>query len=419
VACEFLAAFPLAAVEAGLTPSLGGLLDDKSSAFKGVNIGMGQRDSFVSLAGRDGSVSVADVASLTMVWMTTLRFPNRAAFEAWWPRNKDCHARLWYWALKRGGAKARDPQTAMKDLAGKDPAEALRLMLLAGNNAAKVVDSGLTEASQNGSDKPMPVMEVMDYPFGFPPQMVADFVRAHSFKPRLLRIAQQDIPWPEARGEQAVRGLWYAILPVLPLALDKSDAPAIQKLLEDPTALLAKPGNGDFRDGFTEVLLDLDPSLAEGILLKQLKAEAHQPLLAARLVAATGLKHWNLVQAACPDVNDKPPVIEALVKLGTPQAAAALDQWFNAQDWTPILNEYGYESNPNTEFLLDEYVKAAAAMNGGNPVVAKDLQDGAHWKARKGMTHEQIKEANKPVPAARVKVVAKLKEFFRAGRNGG
>jgi len=421
VACEFLARFPQEAVEADLTPAVGNLGEDNASAFKGVNFHTGQQDISATLAGSDGSVTVADVAALALGRMTQFRFADCAAFRAWWRQNNDYRKRLWYWSLRWRDVRANHDQAAIPDLAHFQPMEALRLMLLVDNDAAKVADAGLHEASMLSSGEPSAVQQVEpNYP-AFAAKTMADFVRAHSFKEVLLRIIQQDVPWPEARSERSVIGLWIKILPILPQVLEKSDAEVIEKVLVDargPMALTSGPWCKGIHAEFSRVAIALDPLKAEEILISQLKREPRQPVLAAQLIMATGLKHWDLVQAACPGRPSKSPVIKALARLHTPDAASALAQWFNAEDWTPNPNDikkYGYEVDSSRGFLLRDFVKAAAALNGGNPVISRSLLDRARWKTGKWTTEEQkrnAREANKAVLAARAEVVAQLKHFF-------
>ena len=70
------------------------------------------------------------------------------------------------------------------------------------------------------------------------------------------------------------------------------------------------------------------------------------------------------------------------------------------------------ETDPARQKLFDEYVKAAALLNGNQPVISEDLFNRARWQVWKGM-NEQNQQHNQGVPAARAEAVEKLKGFFR------
>ena len=420
VACEFLVWFPQYAVESDLTPAVGALLTDQAAPFEGVLYDEGQLIGSSWITRIDGGVRVSDLARRALARMTTFHFDNLEAFRSWWPRNKEYRRRLWYWSLRWRHVHPGHEQVAvhekaaLADLDDFRPGEALRMLLLARNDRAKLADCGLPPAAGMPQSKQQcPVRERSTYHPEFSPETLADFIRKHDLKGVLIRIVRQDPPWVEARGRGAKYSLLYTVMPVLPLALDKSDAALVAAEVKDPRGVLAR--DHDILAGLVKVAVRLDPKRAEGILVAQLKREPHQSLIAEELVRRTGLKHWDMIQAACPDRTDKYDVIRALAELRTPQGAAALGQWLAAEDWTPELNDYGYETGIDSELLLDKFVKAAAVLNGGKGVIAQDLLKRSRWrwgKHEKAVGPERMRAANKPVPAARAEVVARLKRFF-------
>ena len=411
VACEFLAWFPQYAVESDLTPAVGVLLGDRGAAFEGASLRRGQRETTITRI--DGGVRVSDVARLALERMTTFRFAGPEVFRPWWDRNKEYRRRLWYWSLRWGHMMPGRERAAPADLDGFRPAEALRLLLLAGNDGAKLADCGLPPAAGQYSNQSWPIHEQFSNCPQFSPETLADFIRKHEFKPVLIRILHQNPPWPEARGNDAMRDLLRTVVPILPLALDKSDVDIVvaETMAKDPRGVLAR--NGDIVANLVKAAIRLAPKRAEGILVAHLKREPHQPPIAAELVRLTGLKHWDMIQAACPQGGSRQNVIGVVAELRTPQAAAALAQWLVEEDWTPKLNEYGCETDSGPESLFEEFVKAAAVLNGGKGVIAQGLLERSCWKWRKkGWTLDQTRAANKPVPAARAEAIVQLKKFF-------
>jgi beta-lactamase regulating signal transducer with metallopeptidase domain/HEAT repeat protein len=417
VACEFLAHLPAEAVDAGLTPALAGLLSRRDAAFEGVTRGVTQQsDSLTRIA---GGVTVGMLADAALAEMTSFHFADPSTFQVWWNRNQDYRNRLWYWSLRWRGVRRETADYARADVAALPPAQALRFMLLAGNTFAKLADAGVPVDAALGRLGTGPILEQRRYAPSFHGSIIADLVQRHGLKNDLMAVVRQDPPWPEAKGKEALRALFLSddgsttVLPIvmqpgLRASFDKADVDAIVKEVEDARGLLS---NDQLLNQFVETVLMLDPSRAEGLCVSLLKRNPKQPLIAARLVRYSALQHWDLVQAACPPGADRRPVVEALGDLRTPEAAAILLRWMNVQDWTPKLNNLGYESDPAMGYLRESFAKAANAMNRGQPVIAKDLLDRATWRGSKS-SPEELKAANKDVPAAQAELVAALKKFF-------
>jgi len=412
VACEFLAWFPQYAVESDLTPAVGALLGDQTAAFEGASFNQGQRDTSITITRIAGGVRVSDVARRALARMTTFRFAGPEVFRPWWGRNKEYRRRLWYWSLRWRHMMPGRERAALADLDGFRPAEALRLLLLAGNDGAKLADCGLPPAAGRRGTQSWPVREQFSNCAQFSPETTAGFVRKHKLKGVLIRILHQNPPWPEARGAGAMRDLLYTVVPILPLALDKSDVDLVvaETMAKDPRGAPAR--NGEILVDLVKAAIRLDPKRAEGILVDQLKREPRWSPIAAELVRWTGLKHWDMIQAACPEGGSRQNVIGVLAELRTPQAAAALAQWLAEEDWTPKLNEYGHETDSGRDSLFEAFIKAAAVLNGGKDVIAQGHLERTRWKWSKGLTLDQILAANKPVPAARAEAIVQLEKFF-------
>jgi hypothetical protein len=417
VACEFLAHLPAEAVDAGLVPALAGLLGRRDAAFEGATRGVTQQS--VSLSRLAGGVTVGTLADAALAEMTSFHFADERTFQAWWDRNQDYRNRLWYWSLRWRGVQRETADYARADVAALPPAQALRFMLLAGNAYAKLADAGVPADAALGRLGTGPILEQRRYAPSFHGSIIADLVQRNGLKNDLMAVVRQAPPWPEAKGKEALRALFLSddgsttVLPImmqpgLRASFDKADVDAIVKEVEDARGLLS---NDQLLNQFVETVLMLDPSRAEGLCVSLLKRNPKQPLIAARLVRYSALQHWDLVQAACPPGADRRPVVEALGDLRTPEAAAILLRWMNEQDWTPKLNNLGYESDPAMGYLRESFVKAANAMNRGKPAIAQDLLDRATWRGSK-ISPEELKVANKDVPAAQAELVAALKKFL-------
>jgi hypothetical protein len=405
VVCEFLAHFPRQTLEADLLPDLAKVLADSRFCFDGASIDMGQESDYINRLGK--GMSVADLANLVMWRATTFSFPSRKAFDGWWTRNKDYRQRLWYWSLRWRRAMPEPP--ALADVADLKPADGLRLLLLAGNGAAVVVDAGLPESNRfNGDGRTDPGSPVQRtcVDVDVSSATIADCVRKHDeLKAAVIGTLHGEIPWPEARGKEGFNSLVSTVIYVLPLICDKADVPRLKPLLgrkDEPIRRIQRE--------LSDLVVKLDPAEAEAVIVEQLNKglAASVP----ELIRISGLKHRELIHKLGPGGD----VLRALASLGTAQAAALAGQWLNERDWTPKVDDRcGYEIDSAPEFLFLDFVQAARAFNGGQPVVSDDLVKQSMWRAHKTATPEEIRaeaQHNKQVPANRAQALAKLKEFF-------
>jgi hypothetical protein len=409
VACEFLGHFPREAVDAGLAPVLGGMLDDYSFAFAGVLRGQAQAGEVMSRLAQ--GVSVADVAGAALAEMTTFEFRDVSEFRRWWGHNKDYRQRLWYWSVRWGHRIPPEEGVDWADLEGLPSEQGLRLLLLGNNEAAVVADAGLPLTATEGRETAFPIKKTRFFGIGANPDEVAYFVQRHKLKTILMAIVRQNPPWPEARSDEALEYLLRDVTPIVALAFNRTDAADLAKELENPRRVLAERSRYVLAD-LVRVAVDLDPDIAEGVLVAQLKREPGQTRLGVQLMKSTGLKHWDLIESSCLP-SDKDLLIEALGEQRSPQAAAILNRWFTAEDWTLKLDPKSGLPTVRISDLppLDAYIQAAALLNDGRPVIAARLRERSRWMEGKA-TLEQFREANKDVPAAREEVIALLKPFF-------
>jgi beta-lactamase regulating signal transducer with metallopeptidase domain len=409
VACEFLSHLPVESVDAGLVPQVAALVEDKAAAFEGVTRGVAQVGTFLRRI--NGGVTVAMTADTALASMTTFHFADAKAFQGWWDRNKDYRGRLWYWAVRWRGVSRGTQDAAMADIETMPPREALRLMMLSCNVYAKLADAGLPPEALSGG----PVVEWHRPMPAFHPGTVAAFVRRNNLKGDLLAVARQDPVWPEAKGKEALRALFLSdgfsgatITPILMQALDKEDVDVFAKEIESPHGLFT---NDTIFDNMVEVAIIRDPSRAVPLVVSSLKANPDQPKLAARLVRSTGLAHWDMVEKACPVTGDRKPVISALGEYRAPETTAVLLRWLGEEDLAKADQKDPDDYRRGR--LLETFAQAAAAANGGKPVIGQAAFDGIRYLGGKMGTPSEL-EHNKNVPQVRTEVVAELKKFFAA-----
>jgi len=428
VACEFLARFPLEMIDGGLLPTVAQRLADSAPAFDGARFGMGQQATYITRL--VNGVSVADVARAALAGATGFQFQDAKTFDIWWQGNKDCHHRLWYWAVRwallpvvapAGVAESKTPVVtprykvsvetefpAVVLVLGRD--EALKTLLLANNPDAIAAQAGGRYAMADFDPNRNPNLPVWFGPqLHIEPQVVAKFVQEHSLQPRLLEILQQDQPWPEVATRLAKNVLLSKVIEVLKIVATKPDAAAIQQALDNPIpALTFDPV---LQTRLTLLLTTLDPQRSEEILLAQFRQNPKQRGLAVELIRTTGLKHWDAIAPAVQDRDVRERILAPLGQLQTPQAARILAGLLANEDLTPKINEWGYETDPARQYIFDAYVKAAALLNGNQAAISEELVNRARWQLSKGMT-EQMQQHNQGVPAARAEAVDRLKKFF-------
>jgi hypothetical protein len=393
---------------------------------------MGQRDTFITRSAN--GVSVADVAREALAGAIGFEFQDAKAFEIWWQGNKDCRHRLWYWAVRwerlpvvvtppPSAANAKTPiatpvykvsvETEFPALVGElGPEEALKTLLLANNAGAVAAQSGAKCAFYD----PNPNVQLAanapnlrSFQLYIEPKVVAKFVQEYSLKPRLLKILLQDQPWPEVVAKESKSYLLYCVIEVLKLVATRADAAAIQQALDNPIpALTFDPV---LQTRLALLLTTLDPQRSEEILLSQFRQNPKQPGLAAELIRTTGLKHWGTIAPAVKNRDVRERILAPLGQLQTPQAARILAGLLASEDLTPKVDRWGYEMDPAPQNIFERYVKAAALLNGNQPVISEDLFNRAQWQLSKGMT-EQMRQHNQGVPAARAEAIDKLKKFF-------
>ncbi len=439
IACEFLAHFPLEMIDMGLLPAIARRLGDSATAFDGATFGMGQQDTFITHCAN--GVSVADVAREALACGTGLQFRDAKAFDVWWQGNGDYRHRLWYWAMRwerlpyppptpPGADPSKTPvATPMGKvsvetefptlLAAVGPEEGLKTLLLATNPRAVATQSGAKWGYGGGDPR---VIFAADAPvwLGCPqlfsePNAIAGFVQEHSLKPRLLEVLRQDQPWPEVVANDSKNDLLSCVVEVLKIVATKSDAPAIQDAIAQPTpALKSDPA---LQTRLTLLLTSLAPERSEQILLWQFQQNptyAHAGL-AAELIRTTGLRHWDVIAPAAQDRNIRARVLAPLGALRTPQAAKVLGgllagERLAGEDLEAQIARCGVEIDGGE--LFEQYVNAATLLNGNQSVIGKDLFERALCVGGKGGPSEKGKEHNRGVPAARAEAIEKLKEFF-------
>ncbi len=402
VVCEFLAHFPRQTLEAGLLPDLAKVLDDSRFCFDGASIGIGQTADYIHRL--DKGMSVADLANLVMQRATTFSFPSRKSFDGWWPRNKDYRQRLWFWALR--WRRATLQPLVLADVADLKPMDGLRLILLAGNDAAAVVDAGLPESSRFNSGEltqPDSPKQRSSLDVGVSSATIADYIRKHELKATVIGTLHGEVPWPEARGKDAFNSLVHTVIYVLPLICDKTDVPRLKPLLGRKDELFRW-----IQIELSDLVVKLAPAEAEAVIVEQLNKGL--PASLPELIRISGLKHRELIHNLGPSGD----VLKALASLGTPEAEALAGQWLNERDWTPKVNQSGYESDSSPGSLFRDFVAAAKTFNGGKPVIADDLLERSRYRIGK-WTKEQADAArphNDAVAANRAEAIRQLKAFF-------
>lgn len=230
VACELLYRFPRQTVELGLVPAVGRLLDDGAIAFEGADIWL--RSVGPAEVTPGAKLTVAEIAQRALSAATSCVLPNGKVFQTWWQHNKDYRRRLWYWALRWRTVK---PERDLAGLADLEPREALKILLLVGNNPAGRRESLLGSPSPEElrklpfpkAERPAPYYHLQTGP---KPQTIADFVRKHSLKGVLMEVLRQTISWPEVQeGSEEMSLLLHTSVPVMALVFDRSDAVEVQR----------------------------------------------------------------------------------------------------------------------------------------------------------------------------------------------
>jgi len=170
-----------------------------------------------------------------------------------------------------------------------------------------------------------------------------------------LEILGQEQPWLEVTDDVAKVCLFIDALEVVKRVATKADAPAIQRILENPTPLMkSRPA---IVAQLCLVLAQLDPERSTEVILAEFRRNPKQALLAVQLVRTTGLKHWD---AIAPVIQEYPVRRDLLVPLGelrSNQAAKILGELLAKENLTPKLNGFGGGGNDEliARELFDDY----------------------------------------------------------------
>jgi hypothetical protein len=299
------------------------------------------------------------------------------------------------------------------------PEQALKLILLAGNDSATEAEA-LASWPQEQRVAPNTPLKVWSWGGGLYPIDLASYVRVHKLQPELVRIVQHEVDWPVLPDDDVLRSLPRILLP--------EDLPLLLKLLEDSKGALA-PGKHDTYWCVNEVVTDrtrlvrlaveFAPDRAEEILVEELKRPAAGCLPAVDLMAITGLAHWDLIKAAAQRDTFRGnvhPVIRALAELKTPAARRALGELLVSLNIGAFEQpKYYSDAAAGVHALLVDFASVAESMNGAR-VVTKELlaraevQDTARGKGAVPIPLEV--SHNRKAPAARREVVEQLARFF-------
>ncbi len=413
VACEMLCHFPHRAVELGATPLVGKLLDDRSVAFAGASLGLGQVALYISRL--KNGIDVAFLARRAMARMTTFSFAGADAFETWWAQNKDYRGRLWYWAARWRTVK---PAADLACLAHLKPLQALKFILLVKNRDARLAEALRAFEVDGKGPKGEPVRWAHNIDCFEPrPVTVTAYVKKHKLKGTILAILRRQIDWACVTNNPKAWGtMLYYMLPTLRAILTKADVPVIERLLAEPEGVLIAATH--LQRELIKLAIDLDADGAERILLAHWEQDRTRYFVAANLIRLTGLKHWDRVKAAYRD-GAKPWIIRALAGLKSPEVPGILRELLQAEDWSGPLEDdlakYGYEVSSWSLLMLRTFADAGKTLNGGKVVIKKEDLARARTRGPTKMEREltaEKKAHNARVRALRAEIVKRLDAFF-------
>ena len=405
LACEFLAYFPVEAIENGALPAVGELLADDANAFPGIE---NYRDPSPNDEGRatvsTTTLTVAEVARAAIFNMVYLQFDTPAHFHVWWQANTEYARRLWYWSMR---FEATDDDWAQL---GKLPLEqSVKILLLLNNETVRQQE--ITAAWQQapaglfGGIWHNPVPPTVD--------KAAQFLTRHKGQSLLLDLLAGTVTWPEVQGDGEVL-LGETIARLLPSVLTKADAAAVQKIADEKHGLAASPTEQ------VDLILDaalLDPEHGAPLLLAQLERTPDRWDMALGLLQISGLQHWETLQryfAKFP-VEGQCMLIRQLGALNTPQARDALGGLFTADRLEAAIEPGGKIKAVDAPRAarLHAYFDAVQALNDNTPVIDPiALETATRYGTRKDADNHEESYASRDLFPARSLVIRRLKEFF-------
>ena len=419
VACEFLAHFPVAAIELGLVPVIAGLLSDPAPAFPAVTASL--RPSGRNEVAGTVQLSVADVARFALTDITNFAFADREVFSTWWRQNRNLHERVWYWAVRW---RKRETQKDLDRLAALEPRTALKILLLVGNSTARQTEAALPWIVAGDQREPSDMLPMAGMMAWAPTaETITAFVRNIGLRDFVLGLLSGDEIWPEtAHGtyRYGFRALVKTLIPVCEQVLERTDAQILEAALNDGKGLSAS--SAAIQTDLALLAATLAPDRAEDIMVSQLRRNPTQRLLAAALVERTGTHHWDLVRASyfCdgpyyPSSSLRPQIVRALGGAGA-GARARLLELFRAEHLSAALTEH---HSPASDWhyrdeLFRAFAAAAQSVNGGTAVVDDELLEEACFQLGmvSGERQREEKRHNAGVPAARERALAKLRAFL-------
>lgn len=440
VACEFLACFPSAAVEADALPQMGALLADTAAAFPGGEYPITQI-AMAPVKITPITMTVGEIAGDALFSMTKIRFADRTVFDRWWTVNGDYSQRHWYWVLRFNAAgyastrwkliprinSSTEPassvnlhETEKNDvlLAALTPERALQVLLLANNRAAfwhEVQAPWLASGQQ-----PVEMDGGISYTGLRPdPALIVQHVRTYDQRQLLWDVLEGKVVWPEMANADASSQemLGMAIVDVLQEMLRLGDVATIERILTNDAGLPVQSARLQSR--LTLIATHLDAARSEAIIVKQLQRNPAQVELAIMLLQQTGFAHWEVVRTsydALPPSGQNALIGEiGAVKL--PESRATLATLFAEKLLEAVLKDGATPQAadyPRPD-RLRAFAAAAASLNGAPVVDDTLLNTATRYPGKVQLTAEERQAYMTAMANARVEVIGILRAFFTNG----
>lgn len=250
------------------------------------------------------------------------------------------------------------------------------------------------------------------------PQAVADLVGKYHLRGQLLDMVAGEFNWPvDFDDGLKARVVTERVIPVLAAASRKADAAEIRALVRRGKGLAGSDDNVEI--AIARLAVTLDPDHATDILLEQLDRNRGLAQLTSDLLKVDGVQHWGVIKSSYQKNLEKGGlIIETLATLKPAEAAPKLAELLEASpDGLAITLDHEdmpTDDDGTRDMLFDAFVKAAQAVNHGQPVLDAATATAARLEWRgKGSDPQAVAAHNRAAIAARPVAVAKLLAFFR------
>lgn len=378
LACEFLAWFPVAAIDLGALPQIASLLDDHTDVFPGRISNIAQ--AYNPQNATPTMLTMGDIANATIYTMTGINFPHFTDFQFWWTENAEHATRYWYWAIRFTATSQAIAHTKndmpVYDIAmqaenhrlldAMSPELRLKLLLLAGIEpvAAREVEAPWRTRGQ----QPPVYVYNGDHFANVNPNEAWSYIATHHLQPQLDDLLNGTLIWPEINNPfnpDIVERLAHTIARLLRDHVRKKDALKLINQITCSTGLAAR--SRDMRRELVLLALKADAVRSATLALTELKNYPHQPDIALGLLHGTGTKYWDALQPiyAAFDDLELDRFIVGIGEFKTPPARSILRQLFDAFISETHLDTYaGQGKYFNYINHIDAFAEAANALTG-------------------------------------------------------